>query len=83
MLECGNSGTTMRLLCGVVATIDGTHHLDGDASLRRRPMDRVARPLGQMGAAVRGVGSASARPSRSTAARCAPSATSCRSRAPR
>ncbi len=55
-LECGNSGTTMRLLCGVVATIRGTHHLDGDASLRRRPMDRVARPLGLMGAEVRGVG---------------------------
>jgi 3-phosphoshikimate 1-carboxyvinyltransferase len=55
-LECGNSGTTMRLLCGMVASIHGTHHLDGDASLRRRPMDRVARPLGQMGAVVRGVG---------------------------
>lgn len=55
-LECGNSGTTMRLLCGVVSTIDGTHHLDGDASLRRRPMDRVAEPLRRMGAEVLGQG---------------------------
>ena len=56
-LECGNSGTTMRLLCGVVATVLGPHHLDGDASLRRRPMDRVAAPLGDMGAGVDGHGS--------------------------
>jgi 3-phosphoshikimate 1-carboxyvinyltransferase len=55
-LPCGNSGTTMRLLCGVVATISGTHQLDGDASLRRRPMDRVAAPLGEMGATVSGQG---------------------------
>jgi 3-phosphoshikimate 1-carboxyvinyltransferase len=61
-LECGNSGTTMRLLCGVVATIPGTHHLDGDASLRRRPMDRVAGPLGQMGATLRGSGERSTPP---------------------
>jgi len=55
-LDCGNSGTTIRLLSGIVATIDGRHHLDGDASLRRRPMDRVAVPLRAMGAAVRGQG---------------------------
>jgi 3-phosphoshikimate 1-carboxyvinyltransferase len=55
-LECGNSGTTMRLLCGLVATVPGTHHLDGDGSLRRRPMDRVARPLEAMGALVSGHG---------------------------
>ncbi|HEV3329205.1 MAG TPA: hypothetical protein VGZ33_07390, partial [Acidimicrobiales bacterium] len=56
VLDCGNSGTTMRLLCGVVATVDGAHRLDGDASLRRRPMDRVARPLEAMGVEVRGHG---------------------------
>jgi 3-phosphoshikimate 1-carboxyvinyltransferase len=56
IMDCGNSGTTMRLLCGVVATVPGVHRLDGDASLRRRPMDRVAAPLGQMGAAVAGQG---------------------------
>jgi 3-phosphoshikimate 1-carboxyvinyltransferase len=57
MLDCGNSGTTLRLLCGVAAGLGGTHHLDGDASLRRRPMDRVAEPLRSMGAAVTGRGS--------------------------
>ncbi len=55
-LDCGNSGTTMRLMTGVVASIAGTHHLVGDASLSRRPMDRVAVPLGRMGAVVHGVG---------------------------
>jgi 3-phosphoshikimate 1-carboxyvinyltransferase len=62
VLDCGNSGTTMRLLCGVLATIDGAHRLDGDASLRRRPMDRVARPLEAMGAEVRGHGERCAPP---------------------
>ena len=56
VLDCGNSGTTMRLLAGVVAGIDGAHRLDGDDSLRRRPMDRVALPLRSMGATVLGVG---------------------------
>jgi 3-phosphoshikimate 1-carboxyvinyltransferase len=55
-LDCGNSGTTMRLVTGVVATISGTHHLIGDESLSKRPMDRVAEPLGLMGAMVRGQG---------------------------
>ncbi|HLK45007.1 MAG TPA: 3-phosphoshikimate 1-carboxyvinyltransferase, partial [Acidimicrobiales bacterium] len=56
VLQCGNSGTTMRLLSGVVASIDGVHALDGDASLRRRPMDRVAVPLRRMGAQLDGRG---------------------------
>lgn len=51
-LDCGNSGTTMRLLAGVVATAPFTTVLAGDESLRRRPMERVARPLRQMGAKV-------------------------------
>lgn len=55
-LDCGNSGTTMRLLCGVVSGIEGTHRLIGDASLSKRPMDRVAAPLGLMGAVISGGG---------------------------
>ncbi|MGH7661828.1 MAG: 3-phosphoshikimate 1-carboxyvinyltransferase [Vulcanimicrobiaceae bacterium] len=51
-LDCGNSGTTMRLLAGILAgrEIDAT--LDGDASLRRRPMRRIAEPLRTMGALI-------------------------------
>ncbi len=52
VLDCGNSGTSLRLLCGVVAGIEGLHVLSGDASLRRRPVERVAVPLRAMGARV-------------------------------
>lgn len=52
-LDCGNSGTTMRLLAGILAGQRFPTVLTGDASLRRRPMDRVAEPLRQMGAEVR------------------------------
>jgi 3-phosphoshikimate 1-carboxyvinyltransferase len=52
VLDCGNSGTTLRLLCGVVAGIDGLTVLTGDGSLRRRPVDRVAVPLRAMGARI-------------------------------
>ena len=52
-MDCGNSGTTMRLLCGVLAGVEGEYTLDGDESLRRRPMARVARPLRLMGAQVK------------------------------
>ena len=52
ILFAGNSGTTMRLLCGVLAGQPFTAEIDGDQSLRRRPMDRVAEPLRQMGASV-------------------------------
>ena len=55
-LNCGNSGTTMRLTMGLVAGLPGTSSLYGDASLSARPMDRVAVPLEQMGASVVGVG---------------------------
>ncbi len=51
-LDCANSGTTMRLLAGVIAGADIDATLDGDASLRRRPMRRVADPLRAMGATV-------------------------------
>ena len=56
-LECGNSGTSMRLLTGLVAGFDWETELDGDESLSSRPMDRVAEPLGLMGATVIGQGS--------------------------
>jgi 3-phosphoshikimate 1-carboxyvinyltransferase len=51
-LDCGNSGTTLRLLCGVLAGRALEVLLRGDESLSRRPMERVARPLRAMGAAV-------------------------------
>ncbi|MFH2124873.1 MAG: 3-phosphoshikimate 1-carboxyvinyltransferase, partial [Pseudomonadota bacterium] len=51
-VDCGNSGTTMRLLMGLLAGRPGRFTLDGDASLRRRPMARVADPLKRMGAQV-------------------------------
>lgn len=49
-LDLGNSGTGTRLLMGVLAGSDLRATLDGDASLRSRPMERVSRPLGLMGA---------------------------------
>ena len=55
-LDCGNSGTTIRLMSGIVAGITGQHTLVGDASLSKRPMDRVAIPLEEMGAVVLGNG---------------------------
>lgn len=48
-LDCGNSGTTLRLMAGVLAATPGRAVLTGDASLRRRPMARLA-PLVEMGA---------------------------------
>jgi len=52
VLDCGNSGTTMRLLAGALSGHDVEATLDGDESLRRRPMRRIAEPLRAMGAAV-------------------------------
>ncbi len=56
-LDCGNSGTSMRLLAGLVAGFDWETELIGDESLSSRPMDRVAEPLERMGATVSGSGS--------------------------
>ena len=50
VLNCGNSGTTTRLLLGLLAGHRFRATLTGDASLRRRPMRRVTRPLSEMGA---------------------------------
>jgi 3-phosphoshikimate 1-carboxyvinyltransferase len=53
LLDVGNSGTLMRLLPGWLAGQPGGRWtLDGDASIRRRPVDRIARPLEQMGATL-------------------------------
>jgi len=51
-LDCANSGTTMRLLAGLLAGSRVSATLDGDASLRRRPMARVIEPLRRMGARI-------------------------------
>ena len=50
ILDCGNSGTTMRLLLGLLAAQPFTSRFTGDASLNRRPMERVIEPLKKMGA---------------------------------
>jgi len=50
IIDLGNSGTGARLLMGVLATAPFTTFMTGDASLRRRPMGRVATPLSLMGA---------------------------------
>ena len=49
-LDCGNSGSTMRMLSGIVAGQPFTSELIGDASLSRRPMARIIQPLEKMGA---------------------------------
>jgi 3-phosphoshikimate 1-carboxyvinyltransferase len=49
-LDCGNSGTSLRLIAGMVAGLRMTSILDGDASLRRRPVARIIEPLRAMGA---------------------------------
>ena len=51
-IDCGNSATTMRLLTGLLAGQPFETRLVGDASLSRRPMDRVLAPLRQMGARI-------------------------------
>lgn len=51
-LDCGNSGTTLRLLAGLLAGQTFDSSLSGDASLRRRPMHRVIEPLSAMGARI-------------------------------
>jgi 3-phosphoshikimate 1-carboxyvinyltransferase len=49
-LDCGNAGTTARLITGILAAQPLSARLSGDASLRRRPMRRITVPLGRMGA---------------------------------
>jgi 3-phosphoshikimate 1-carboxyvinyltransferase len=51
-LDCGNSGSTMRMLSGIAAGQNFTSEMTGDESLSRRPMQRVITPLSQMGAKI-------------------------------
>jgi len=53
-LDAGNSGTTMRLLAGILAGQEFSSKLTGDESLQKRPMKRVIAPLREMGAEIRG-----------------------------
>lgn len=55
-IDCGNSGTTMRLLAGILASQPFETTLIGDESLSRRPMNRIALPLERMGAGIKGQG---------------------------
>lgn len=55
-LDCGNSGTGMRLLAGLLAGQNFTSELFGDASLSSRPMSRITKPLREMGAKVETLG---------------------------
>lgn len=54
ILDCGNSGTGIRLLTGLLAGQDFFTVLTGDASIRRRPMGRIVKPLREMGATIAG-----------------------------
>lgn len=54
MLYTGNSGTTTRLLCGILSAQDFNTQITGDASICRRPMNRVVEPLSRMGAKIEG-----------------------------
>lgn len=51
-LDCGNSGSTMRMLAGLIAPHPHTFTLVGDQSLTQRPMERIRKPLGKMGAKI-------------------------------
>lgn len=53
-LYTGNSGTTTRLLCGILAGQPFTATLNGDASIQKRPMGRIIKPLREMGASIEG-----------------------------
>ncbi len=52
VLDTGNSGTTTRLICGILAGQDFQTELNGDASIQSRPMRRIMDPLSQMGAKI-------------------------------
>ena len=54
ILDAGNSGTTLRLLSGILAGQNFSSTITGDASLKKRPMKRIIDPLQQMGANISG-----------------------------
>lgn len=53
-LDAGNSGSTIRMLSGILAAQPFTSRIGGDESLSNRPMDRIVKPLAQMGASIEG-----------------------------
>ncbi|MCD8222690.1 MAG: 3-phosphoshikimate 1-carboxyvinyltransferase [Clostridiales bacterium] len=53
ILDCGNSGTTTRLIAGILSAQDFDVTLTGDASIQKRPMNRIITPLSRMGARIR------------------------------
>ena len=55
ILDAGNSGTTTRLICGILAGQDFTSELTGDASIQKRPMGRIITPLSLMHASVESI----------------------------
>ena len=55
-IDCGNSGTAMRLLCGALGHLPFRIDLIGDQSLSTRPMGRIIDPLGEMGVSIKGTG---------------------------
>ncbi len=55
VLNVGNSGTTIRLICGILAGQDFDCEITGDDSIRNRPMDRIITPLKQMGSIIEGI----------------------------
>ncbi len=61
-IDCGNSGTSMRLLSGILAAQRFDSTLTGDSSLRKRPMQRVMAPLTEMGARIEALGGAGRAP---------------------
>lgn len=65
-IDCGNSGTSARLGFGIAATLPGKTTFTGDASLRARPIERVAAPLREMGAHVEYLDAADRLPARVT-----------------
>src|SRR5215472_13155817 len=54
VLDAGNSGSTIRMLSGILAAQRFESRIGGDESLSRRPMDRIIKPLGEMGASIDG-----------------------------
>ena len=55
-LDCGNSGTTTRLISGILSAQNFTTTLTGDESIRKRPMGRIIKPLSLMGADIKSIG---------------------------
>ena len=72
VVDCGNSGTAMRLLAGVLAAQSFDSAMTGDASLCSRPMGRIIKPLGLMGAQLDGQGERQTAPLRITGGKLSP-----------